>query len=66
MDRRDFFKTMLTTPLLTPLILSSKKTSHDLELYLIAEKPQLVLLTLLEEIQKQILSRNSKPYKKKC
>ena len=51
MDRRDFFKTMLATPLLTPLILSSKKTQHDLELYLIAEKPQLFLSTLLEETQ---------------
>lgn len=51
MDRRDFFKTMLATPLLTPLILSSKKTTHDLELYLIAENPQLFLSTLLEKIQ---------------
>ncbi len=49
MDRRDFFKTMLAAPLLTPLILSSKKSAHDLELYIIAEKPQLFLSTLLEE-----------------
>lgn len=49
MDRRDFFKMMLATPLLTPLILASRKSRSDLELYLIAEEPQEVVLTLLEE-----------------
>ncbi len=52
MDRRNFFKTMLATPLLTPLILASKKSKNDLELYLIAEEPQTFILTLLEEVRK--------------
>ena len=60
MDRRDFFKTMLAAPLLTPMIISSKKASHDFELYLIAEKPQLFLSTLLEEVQKYTSSRGRK------
>jgi hypothetical protein len=49
MDRRDFFKTILATPLLTPLILASRKSRSDLELHLIAEEPQNVVSTLLEE-----------------
>lgn len=60
MDRRDFFKTMLATPLLTPLILASKKTQNGLELYLISEEPQELIPTLLEEVQKYSLSDSSK------
>jgi len=60
MDRRDFFITMLATPLLTPLILASKKSKNDLELYLIAEEPQKFILTLLEEVQKYSLSDDRK------
>jgi len=51
MDRRDFFKIMLATPVLTPLILSSKKTGNDLELFLISEEPQMFLPFLLQQIQ---------------
>jgi hypothetical protein len=51
MDRRDFFKIMLTTPVLTPLILSSKKTRNGLELFLISEEPQMFLPLLLQQIQ---------------
>lgn len=51
MDRRDFFKIMLATPVLTPIILSSKKTRNDLELFLISEEPQMFLPLLLQQIQ---------------
>lgn len=50
MDRRDFFKIMLATPVLTPLILSSKKTGNDLELFLISDEPQMFLPLLLQQI----------------
>ena len=52
MDRRNFVKVMLATPILTPLILSSKKTKNDLEVFLIAEQPHLFIPPLLEEILK--------------
>jgi len=52
MDRRDFFKTMLATPLLAPLLLASKTTKNDCELYLIADDPQLFIPFLLKELQK--------------
>jgi len=42
---------MLVTPVLTPLILSSKKTRNDLELFLISEEPQMFLPLLLQQIQ---------------
>ncbi len=48
MDRRDFFKSMLVTPLLTPIFLASKQSGCD-ELLLISDKPQFVLPILLEE-----------------
>jgi len=60
MDRRNFFRTMLATPLLTPLILASRKSKNGLELYLIAEEPQELIPTLLEEVQKYSLSDSSK------
>ncbi len=60
MDRRDFFKTMLATPMLTPLILASTKSKNGLELYLISEEPQELIPTLLEEIRKYSLSDRSK------
>lgn len=52
MDRRDFFKTMLATPLFTSLLLASKTTKSDLELYLIAEHPELFISSLLKELRK--------------
>ncbi len=51
MDRRNFFKIMLATPVMAPLFLSSKKTANDLELLLIAEEPQMFFPLLLQEIQ---------------
>jgi hypothetical protein len=52
MDRRNFVKMMLATPILTSLILSSKRTKNDLELFLIAEEPHLFIHPLLEETLK--------------
>lgn len=52
MDRRKFFKTMLAAPLLFPLTMSANKSGSNLELYTIADEPQLFLPTLLDEIQK--------------
>lgn len=57
MKRRQFVKMMLTTPILTPLILSPKKTENDLELFLIAEEPQWFIPPLLEEILKHSASK---------
>ncbi|MGD8534347.1 MAG: NusG domain II-containing protein [Candidatus Aminicenantes bacterium] len=42
---------MLAAPVLTPLFLSSKKTTDDLELLLITEEPQVFLPFLLQQIQ---------------
>ncbi len=55
MDRRDFFKTMLVTPLLSPLLLASKKGKSDLDIYLIGNDPQLFISFILEESQKYIV-----------
>jgi len=51
MDRRGFFKTILITPLLTPLLLSSKTTESNAELYLIADNPQKFLPFILKELK---------------
>lgn len=51
MDRRDFFRTVIVTPLLTPFLFASKSSADD-ELLLISDKPQTVLPVLLEELGK--------------
>ena len=51
MDRRGFFKTILATPLITPLLLASKTKKKELELYLIADHPELFISSLLEELE---------------
>ncbi|MBU4253564.1 MAG: NusG domain II-containing protein [Acidobacteria bacterium] len=48
MERRDFFKTILTTSLLTPLLLESKSTQNELELYLLSDDPHHSLPSLLK------------------
>lgn len=60
MDRRNFFKTILATPLLTPLLLASKTTKSDLELFLIADQPQVFISLLMKELEKytQTYGRN--------
>lgn len=50
MDRREFFKSMLLTPLFTPMLLASKKTAGDAELFLISDVPHLTLPPLLNEL----------------
>ena len=52
MHRRDFFKTILSTPLLTPLLLASKKSKNEWELYLISDDPQKYIATILKDLQK--------------
>jgi hypothetical protein len=51
MDRRDFFRTMIAAPLLTPFLLDLKPSTDD-ELFLISDKPQTILPVLLEELGK--------------
>ncbi len=51
MDRRDFFKSIFLTPLLTPLLLASKRSSSDAELYLISDSPHTCLPPLLQELK---------------
>jgi len=55
MDRRAFFKTLLATPLLTPLFLASKKTKNDIELYLISDCPQRFIPFIVRELEKYSL-----------
>lgn len=47
MDRRTFFKTMLTTSLTAPWFLAAKKSSTAVELYLISDTPEEILPRLL-------------------
>jgi hypothetical protein len=50
MDRRDFFKTILSTPLLAPLLVGSPSSADD-GLFLISNSPETYLPSLLEEIK---------------
>ncbi|MCK4337333.1 MAG: hypothetical protein KAX11_05265, partial [Candidatus Aminicenantes bacterium] len=50
MDRRGFFKTIVTTSLLAPILLASKKADNESELYLIADNPQDYISILLREL----------------
>ena len=51
MDRRDFFKSIILTPIFTPLLLASKRSSSDAELYLISDSPNHCLPPLLHELK---------------
>ena len=60
MDRRDFFKSIFLTPLLTPLLLASKSSNSDAELYLISDSPHHFLPSLLQELKAlRVVSGNS-------
>lgn len=60
MDRRDFFKSIFLTPLLTPLLLASKSSNSDAELYLISDSPHHCLPSLLQELKAlRLVSGNS-------
>jgi hypothetical protein len=43
MDRRSFFKTLISTPFLTPFLLASESIKSALQLYVITDSPQLFL-----------------------
>lgn len=49
MERRDFFKTILATPLMAPLLLSSSPSVNE-ELFLISDNPQIYLPPLIERM----------------
>ncbi len=51
MDRRNFFKSIFLTSLFTPLLLASKSSNSDAELYLITDSPQHYLPPLLQELK---------------
>ncbi len=50
MNRRDFFKTILVTPMLTPFLLASKASAND-DLYLLSDSPQIFLPSILQELK---------------
>lgn len=52
MNRRLFFRTILSTPLIAPLILASKTTKSEMELFLISDEPHVFIPLLLEELGK--------------
>ena len=51
MDRRSFFKTIMTTSMLTPFMLASKSHKNNLELFLISDEPQSFLPEILNELE---------------
>jgi hypothetical protein len=53
MDRRAFFKSLLSTPAIAPLIFAAARGSESCELYLISESPERYLPGLLQELEKQ-------------
>ena len=59
MDRRIFFKTMFSTSLFAPLLLASKTTTNSLELYCLAEEPQVFLPLLIRELEKNNIAEGS-------
>jgi len=54
MERRDFFKKVIVTPLLTPLFLAAKKRKSDCELHLITDELQVFLPLILEELHNYV------------
>lgn len=52
MDRRNFFKTIMAAPLLTPLLMASKHHQTQAELFLIADEPQRYIPSLLPALSK--------------
>jgi hypothetical protein len=56
MERRDFFKKIILTPLLTPLFLAAKKGKSSCELYLIADNPEKFFPLILKELHDYVAS----------
>ncbi len=52
MDRREFFRTIISSALLPPLLATSRSPSSSSELYLISDSPHLFLPILFEGLQK--------------
>lgn len=52
MNRRVFFKTMFTAPLLTPFLSASVSEKKNYELYLISDKPHRYISFILSEMRK--------------
>jgi hypothetical protein len=50
MNRRHFFQTLLSAPLLTPLLLASQSRESDREIHLISDTPHVYLPILLKEL----------------
>ena len=50
MDRRRFFQTLLSAPILTPLLLASQARESEREVYLISDKPHTHLPVLTKEL----------------
>lgn len=53
MERRDFFKTVLATPFLAQLLLASRTTRSNFDLYLISDEPVRFLPPLFDNLQEQ-------------
>lgn len=51
MDRRSFFKTIMTTSMLTPFLLASKSHKNELDLFLISDEPQAFLPEILNDLE---------------
>jgi hypothetical protein len=51
MDRRNFFKTIIGTPLFFPFLLASKAAGNDIDLYIISDDPQLFTPLILNELE---------------
>ena len=51
MDRRDFFRRIFVTPLLTPFLLAPHSSKNDV-LYLIDNNPETILPSLLKEMER--------------
>ena len=54
MERRDFFKKLIVTPLLTPLFLAAKKRNNDCEFHLITDDIQVFFPLILKELHNYI------------
>lgn len=54
MERRDFFKKLIVTPLLTPLFLTVKKRKSDCEVHLITDDIQVFFPLILEELHSYV------------
>jgi hypothetical protein len=52
MNRRGFMKSLLTTPLLTPMLLASQQNLNQSELYIISGDPDRFLTSILDELHK--------------